>query len=142
MALAIALAGLVLTLIGIILAMYFGVIGTRASKRQERQDREDHDWQVKHETVTLQLTRINAHLMVQYPDKVSRMINPDLFPDPQFRQLIEHYVVERNGAIFTPRRPTALELRSPTLRDTVTKVAAALDELRRDKPSVAYHFNG
>jgi hypothetical protein len=48
MAVFVALGGLVLTLIGVIAGMYFGVIGTRASKRQERLDREDYDWQVKH----------------------------------------------------------------------------------------------
>jgi hypothetical protein len=142
MAVFLALGGLVLTLIGVIAAMYFGVIGTRASKRQERQDREDYEWQVKHEAVALTLSRISPHQMARYPDNVTRIIYTDLFRDPKFRQSIEHYIVERSFAVFTPRSPTPHELRSPVLRDTVTKVAAALDELRRDKPSVANHFNG
>jgi hypothetical protein len=144
MTVVVALGGLVLTLIGVIAAMYFGVIGTKASKRQERQDREDYDWQLKHETVALQLSRINPNFNVLYPDKSTRMIYTDLFPDPKFRQSIENYIVEvdRTHTIFTPRKPTPHELRSPALRDTVTKTAAALDALRRDNPTVAYHFNG
>jgi hypothetical protein len=135
------LIGLVLTLIGVIAAMYFGVIGTKASKRQERQDQEEYEWQVKHEEVSLQLSRINAYLQVQYPDKTVRMLYTDLFPDPAFRRSIETYIVERNMAIFSPRRPTPHELRSPDLRDTVTRVAAVLYGLQRDSPTVAYHFN-
>jgi hypothetical protein len=143
MTVVIALVTVVLTLIGVIVAMYFGVIGTRASKRQEKQDREDYEWQVKHETVALQLSRINPLYQVQYPDKVVRNIYLDLFPDLKFRRAIEYYIVEPNasGTAFTPRKPAPHELRSPALRETVTKVAAALDDLRRDNPSVAHHLN-
>jgi hypothetical protein len=143
MAVFVALGGLVLTLIGVIAAMYFGVIGTRASKRQERQDREDYEWQVKHEAVALALSRINPLYQVQYPDKVVRNIYLDLFPDLEFRRAIEYYIIEPNasGTVFTPRKPAPHELRSSALRDTVTKVAAVLDELQRDNPSVAHHLN-
>jgi hypothetical protein len=74
MAAIIAVAGVLLTLFGVIIAMYFGVIGTRASNRQEKQDREDHEWQLKHEAVALQLSRINPNLSVLYPDKSMRVI--------------------------------------------------------------------
>jgi hypothetical protein len=143
MAVFVALDGMVLTLIGVIAAMYFGVIGTRASKRQERQDREDYEWQGKHEAVALALSRINPLYQVQYPDKVVRNIYLDLFPDLKFRRAIEYYIVELNasGTAFAPRKPAPHELRSPALRETVTKVATLVDELRRDKPSVAQHLN-
>jgi hypothetical protein len=143
MALLIGLIGLVLTLIGVIAGMYFGVIGTRRSKRQEKQDDEDYEWQLKHEAVALQLSRINPHLQVQYPDNSIRMIYTDLFPDPRFRQAIEHYIVaaDRSYTIFRPRKPTPHELRSPALRETVKKTAAVLDACRRDNPKVAHHFN-
>lgn len=142
MTLVIGLLGLVLALIGIIVAMYFGIIETRVSKRQEKQDREDHEWQLKHEAVALQLSRINPHLHVQYPDNSIRMIYTDLFPDPRFRQAIEHYIIEadRSYTIFRPRKPAPYELRSPALRDTVTKTAAVLDACRKNNPKVAYHF--
>jgi hypothetical protein len=80
MTVVIALIGLVLTLIGVIAGMYFGVIGTRASSRQEAQDRDDYEWQLKHETIALQISRINAHLPVQYPDNSTRPIHMDVFP--------------------------------------------------------------
>ena len=144
MAFAIGLISLVLTLIGVIVAMYFGFIGTRASNRQERQDLDDYEWQLKHEAVALQLSRINPHLQVQYPDNSVRIIYTDLFPDPMFRRAIEHYIVEadRSYTTFKPRKPTPNELRSPALQDTVTKTAAVLDALRGDNPKVAYHFKG
>jgi len=65
--------------------MYYGHIGTKASKHQERRECDDHEWQVRHEGVALQLSKINAHLMVQYPDGFTRMICTDLFPDPKLR---------------------------------------------------------
>jgi hypothetical protein len=144
MAVVIGLIGLVLALVGVTVAMYFGVIETRVSKRQEKRDREDFDWQLKHETVALQISRINPHLLVQYPDNSTRPIYIDVFPDPQFRQAIEHYIVDTDPGrtIFRPRKPAPHELRSPALRDTVAKTAAVLDALRRDNPKVSYHFNG
>ncbi len=38
-----AVVGLVLTLIGVIAGMYLGVMGSRASNRQEKQDREEFE---------------------------------------------------------------------------------------------------
>jgi hypothetical protein len=141
--LVIALLSLVLTFAGVIVAMYFGVIGTRASKHQEKQDREDQEWQMKHETVALQLSRINPFLNSLFPESLGHKVYTDLFPDPKFQRLIENYIVEadRTYTVLTPRKPTPHELRSPALRDTVTKVAAALDKFRRDNPEVAQLFD-
>ena len=140
----IALLTLVATLIGIVVAMYYGWIGTRASKRQEKQDREDHEWQLKHEAVALQLSRINPYFNSLYPDSLGYKVFTGLFPDPKFQRLIENYIVEadRDRMVLTPRKPTPHELRSPALRDTVTKVAVALDDLRRNNPAVAHLFDG
>jgi hypothetical protein len=64
MVLVTGLIGLVLTLIGVIARMHFGVIGTKASKRREKQDREDYEWKLKHYAVALQLSRISPNLQV------------------------------------------------------------------------------
>ena len=145
MAVVIGFVGLVLTLIGIIAGMYFGVIGTKVSKRQEQRDREDHEWQLKHEAIAVQLAKIHLTMQVQRRgDNYTIMIYPTLFPDPQLRQEIETYIIEvvDNRTRFAPRRPTPHELRSPALRRTVDKVTEVLDACKRDDPSVAYHFRG
>jgi hypothetical protein len=141
----IGLVGLVLTLASLLVAMYFGVIGTKTSNRQEQQDRQDHDWQLKHEAVAVQLARINLTLQVRDPahDHII-MLYPTLFPSPQLRQEIEIYIIEivDNRTRFAPRRPTPHELRSPTLRRVVDQVTEALDACKRDAPALAYHFTG
>jgi hypothetical protein len=145
MAVVIGFVGLVLTLIGVIAGMYFGVIGTKASKRQEQQDREDHEWQLKHEAVAVQLARIHSTMQVRRRgDNYNIMIYSTLFPELQLRQEIETYIIEivDNRTRFAPRRPTQHELRSPALRRTVDKVTGVLDACKRDDPSVAYHFRG
>jgi hypothetical protein len=138
----IGLVGVVLTLVGVIAAMYFGFIGTRASKHQEQQDREDREWQLKHEAVARQMSKINPHLTVQTHGNTLCTIYTDLFPDAQFRRDIEFYIVEADRAytVFQPRRPTLVELRSPALRQTVDKVATVINALPKDKPQLAYHF--
>ncbi len=64
--------------------LYYGWIGTRISKRAEKQDREDHEWQLKHEGVAVQLARIHLTTQVQRRgDNYLIMLYPTLFPDPQ-----------------------------------------------------------
>jgi hypothetical protein len=140
--LVIGLVGIVVALLGVVVAMYFGRIGTRASKHQEQQDREDREWQLKHETVARQMSRINPHLRVQLHGNTLCTVYADLFPGSQFQRDIEFCIVEADPAytVFKPRRPTLLELRSPALRETVAKVAAIINALPTDNPQLAHHF--
>jgi hypothetical protein len=136
-------ASLLVAIIAVGVAIKQTIIAKTLAAKQDEQNREVHDWQLKHEAVAVQLSRINPHLQVQFPDHSTRMIYISLFPDEVFRRAIEHYIVEpdKTYTIFRPRKPTPLELRSPTLRETVTKVAAVLDACRKENPHVAKHFS-
>ncbi|MBZ5699674.1 MAG: hypothetical protein LAN18_14140 [Acidobacteriia bacterium] len=79
--LVIALATLAVGFFGVAVAMYFGVIDTRASKRQERQDREDHEWQLKHEAVAL-------HVAEYDPATVSLETGQFEMPPPTKLQMV------------------------------------------------------
>ena len=141
----IALASLALTLAGVVAAMYFGTIGTRASKRQERQERADHDWQLKHEKVAVQIARINPRLIVAVPGTQHQVIlYQNIFKSPELRERIETYIVQLvdSRTRFAVRKPTQHELRSPTLRQTVTEVAASLDTFVRENPGMGHHLRG
>jgi hypothetical protein len=134
----------VASLIVALIAVGFAVKQTNIAKAmQDKQDEEQKevcDWQLRHEAVAIQLSRINPLLRVRYPDDVTRVIYTNLFPDPALQQAIENYIVHWDG--FTPRKPSPHELRSPALRDAVTKVEAILDRCRKENPTVAYHFTG
>ncbi len=108
--------------------------------KQNEQEREVNEWQLKHESVAIQLVKITPQVTVQEPGHNSVMVlYAAIFPDPKFRQAIEHYIVQLDNTrtIFQPRRPTELDLRSPALRQTVTKAAEMLDAFRRDHPHIA-----
>jgi hypothetical protein len=139
----IGLVGLVLALGSLLACMYFGVIGTRSSKRQEQRDREDREWQLKHEAVAIQVARINMTLQVRDPKENRNIVlYPTLFPDPQLRQRIETYIIELVDVRtrFAPRKPTQHELSSPALRKTVNEVTEILAACMRDNPGIAHHF--
>lgn len=140
--LTLTIAALVATAIGAWYAFrQVAIVNERAAK-QDQQEREIIEWQRKHESVALQLARINGLLQVQYPDKVNRYLYMTVFPDQQLRKAIELYIIQTNeiGAVFTPRKPSELELQSVALRDTVTQTTAILEQLRIDNPTVACHF--
>jgi hypothetical protein len=139
----IGLAGLALALVGVVIAMYVGWIDTRASKRRDQQDKDDRDWQLKHEAAALRISRINRTLRAQPPGFANPvMVYPTVFPDPQLRERIERYVVELvdSETRFAPRRPMEHELRSPALRSTVDEVTTILDTCKRENPKLAYYF--
>ncbi len=143
MGVVIALVGVVLTLIGVLVAMYHGFLGTRISKKLEKQSREDHDWQLKHESVAVQLVKITPQVAVPEPGHNSFvMLYPMIFPEAKFREAIETYIVELDSkrSTFMPRSPRPDELRSPRLRETVEKAAAILDAFRKANPDIAARY--
>jgi hypothetical protein len=117
-------------------------LAKKLAAKQDEQEKEINAWLLKHEDVAVQLSRIYPHSQVVYPDNTTRIIYTDLFPDATLRKAIQNYIVllDHTMTVFTPRKPTELELRSPALRETVTKVADILDALRRDNPQVVSHF--
>jgi Na+-transporting NADH:ubiquinone oxidoreductase subunit NqrC len=107
--------------------------------KQEDQEREVNQWQMKHESVALRLANINPGLTVRLPAGHDITLYPTIFPDVEFRKMIERYIVhvERSGTMFVPRSPTELELRSPALRETVTKTTEILDAFCKKNPDLA-----
>jgi hypothetical protein len=130
-------------------ALYYAYRQTKIANdlksRQEEHDREVRDWQLKHESVAVRLSRINQSLMVSASNGTGLIsLYPSLFGDPQLRRDIETYIIEITDyrTTFTPRRPTPHELRSPKLRETVDKVAAILENCRANEPALYKHFEG
>jgi hypothetical protein len=120
-------------------------IANSLKSRQEKHDREVRDWQLKHESVAVRLSRINQSLMVSTSNGTGLItLYPSLFGDPQLRRDIETYIIEvtDNRTTFTPRRPTPHELQSPKLRETVDKVAAILENCKMNEPALYRHFEG
>jgi hypothetical protein len=78
----------VASLIVALIAVGFAVKQTNIAKAmQDKQDEEQKevcDWQLRHEAVAIQLSRINPLLRVRYPDDVTRVIYTNLFPDPPY----------------------------------------------------------
>jgi hypothetical protein len=112
---------------------------------QDEQEREVHDWQLKHEAIAVRLSRVGPHMMVPSGNANSfTMVYTIVFNDPQFRQKIETYIVEYadNRTRFIPRKPTPHELRSPALRETVTTATEILDGCQRDHPEFYRYFQG
>ena len=117
-------------------------IAEELAAKQNEQEREVRDWQVRHETVAIQLSRISPHQMMGVPPGTMTMVYTTVFPDRQLRLDIETYVVELvdSRTRFTPRHPSPHELRSPALRETVKTVERILDECRRDRLEVFRFF--
>lgn len=118
-------------------------IANALKSHQEEHDREVRDWQLKHESVAIRLSRINQSLRVSTSNGTGLItLYPSLFGDSQFRRTIETYIIEitGNGTTFTPRRPTPHELQSPNLRETVDKVADILESCRLNEPALYRHF--
>jgi len=117
-------------------------IGRKMKARLEDQEREVTDWFVKHETLAIQLVKINPNLTIVRPDGSAMCIYPTIFPEPNFREKLERYVVEkdRSGSVFSPRSPTELELRSPVLRETVTKANEILDAFAKQHPGIVEYY--
>jgi hypothetical protein len=139
-----------LTIASVILAggaLYYAqrqtAIANALKAHQDEQEREVHDWQLKHEAVATKLARVGPHMMVPMPNANSiTAVYPTVFTDPQFRQRVETYIIEyaENRTRFIPRRPTELELRSPALRETVTKATEILDRCQQDNPGFYRYF--
>jgi len=107
--------------------------------KQEDQEREVNQWQMKHESVALRLANINPGLTVRAPAGHDVTLYPTIFPDVEFRKMIERYIVhmDETRTVFTPRSPTELELRGPALRETVTKTTEILDAFCKKNPDLA-----
>jgi hypothetical protein len=131
------------SLIVMVIATGYAVKQTSIAKaiqaQQDEEQREVRDWQVRHEVVAIQLSKINPHFAIRYPDDSTRIIYTQLFPDPVFRRAIELYIVEvdRTLTVFTPRKPTPHELRSPALRETVKTVEVKLAHFCEENPTIA-----
>src|ERR1700730_6850314 len=82
------------------IAAGYAVKQTKIAKAmQEKHDDEQtevRDWQVRHEVVAIQLTKINPLLQMRYADGTTRVVYIDLLPDPALQQVIETYIVEPN----------------------------------------------
>ena len=108
--------------------------------KQNEQEQEVNEWLGKHESVALRLAKINPGITVVEPGHNSHMtLYPTIFPDAKFREMVERYIVhvEKAGTVFAPRSPTELELRSPALRQTVTKASELLDAFCKEHPDIA-----
>ena len=115
-------------------------IAQEATKKLEDQEREVTDWFVKHENLALQLSRVGTDLQIRRPDGTVMHIYPTIFSEVTFREKLERYVVHRNGGVLTPRSPTELQLRSPALRETVTKANEILDAFDKKNPGIVGYY--
>jgi hypothetical protein len=139
-----------LTIASVILtgaALYYAYrqtsIANALKAHQDEQEHEVHAWQLKHEAVAVQLARVGPHMMVPVGNaNAFASAYATVFNDPQFRQRVETYIVEyaENRTRFIPRTPSPHELRSPALRETVTKATEILDMCRRDNPGFYRYF--
>ncbi len=118
-------------------------IANALKAHQEEQDREVYEWQLKHEGVAVQISRINPGFMAAVPNTSNSFTNVygAVFSDPRLRQKIETYLVEATANRFTPRKPTPHELRSPALRETVKLATEAIEVCRKENPAFARLFD-
>ena len=129
-----------------ILALYYAwrqtQLADRLAKKQEEQQREIYDWQVRHERVARIISKRPPHAMYAAPGGL-RCLYPAVFSAPDLRNDIERYVVEyanNNRSLFVPRTPDELQLRSPSLRETVEKAERALQECKKNDPELYAHY--
>ena len=115
-------------------------IAQKMKSKLEDQEREVTNWFVEHETLALQLSKISADMHIRRPDGSDMHVYPTIFSEVKFREKLERYVVHRNGSVMTPRSPTELELRSPALRETVTKANEILDAFDKKNPGVVGYY--
>lgn len=137
------IASLVVAVIAVAVAMKQTKIAREAQHRQDEDQREVRDWQLKHETIAVRLARIHLTFMVPAKGANSFMaLYPAVYTEPELRSRIETYVIEivDNRRRFAPRTPTPHELRSPALRRTVDEATAILEAFLRDNPELARFF--
>jgi hypothetical protein len=148
--LTLTIASFVVAIVAVLIAVKQTKIATTQTNlarelalKQEDQEREIDEWQRKHETIAIQIARINPNDLIKDPNQNSHTaIYPFLFADPRLRQAIETYIVQLtdNRSRLIPRKPTPHELRSPALRETVTNAAILLDVSRKSYPTIAKYF--
>jgi hypothetical protein len=152
---------LLLSVIPILIALYALQISLRAEKYsheqvqlmqeqnkdiQERknQDAIDADWAIRYEKVVNQLRKINPHVQVQEPGVTgTTMMYTTIFPDHRFRADLQTYIVplDSSGTVFLPRSPRPDELRSPKMREIITKAEQLLGEFRKNHPAAARNLD-
>jgi hypothetical protein len=115
-------------------------IAQGATKKLDDQQREVTDWFVKHETLAIQLSKVSEDTYIKRPDGTIMHIYRTVFPDARFREKLERYVVHKDGSVMTPRSPTELELRSPALRETITKANEILDAFDKQNPGIVGYY--
>jgi hypothetical protein len=128
------IASLVVAVIAALYAVKQTNIAKAMQHKQDDEQKEVRDWQVRHEVVAIKLSKINPY----FHDN----IYTKLFPDSAFRRAVELYIVEvdRTLTVFTPRKPAPHELRSPALRETVKTVEARLAHFCDENPTIADIF--
>jgi hypothetical protein len=136
------IASLVVAVIAVAVAVKQTNIARAVQRRQEDDQREIRDWQLKHEAVAVQLAKIHLTFMVPARGGGFMALYPAVFPEPELRNRIETYIVEivDNRTRFAARTPTAHELHSPTLRRTVDDATAILERFKGDNPELAQFF--
>jgi hypothetical protein len=106
----------------------------------------ESNWEARLHKLALLLSRIGPKDASNDPTWAQKpSYDPSLpayeivFPDPQFRTLLERFVVQadRKRAKFSPRAPRLAELRDPILRDTVAKAERVLAEFAQEHPAIA-----
>jgi hypothetical protein len=134
------LLGVIAALGSVLVAMYYGHIGTKASKHQQQQESEGRAWQERHEKVALRLAHMNPRgLAAIQPNGPIQNPFGIAFPDPQLRTYILTYIVEDKGGnnFCIARTPDPHQLRSGILRQTVETVERRLEEIDANHPELA-----
>ncbi len=115
-------------------------------RTQETHDKEELDWSERFERLANQLVRLNPGLTIQPPGVTHQVtLYPSVFPDPQFREALQTYIVLLNSSRtqFSQRNPRPDELRRANLRDTIKKAEECMARFQKENPGIDLnHYMG
>ena len=140
----VALLSLVAGALGVLYGRTQARIASDLKAKHDEGEREVNEWLAKFERVASQLVRLGSpNVMAPSPNASSMFaVYPDIFPDVQFWQSLENYVVELadSRTRFVQRKPSPHELRSQNLRVILKKAEEFLDAYWKNRPEIAKRY--
>ena len=116
-----------------------------ASSERERiaQKQDDELWTAKFESAATQVVKVGPSLMVRSPKGDSDMPLYNLiFPEINTRMRIQSFLVHPDWRLmsFSMQLPSAVRLRSPTVRRVVDEALGCIDVFRKKYPELATKY--
>ena len=112
---------------------------------RKKQAEEDDHWAQRFDRLQSRLLRINQRLQVQVNNSGGLIsLYMTMFADQELRLRVESTIVSSDAQhnMLFARRPSQLELRSSSMRDTIQRAEEAMDDIIKQFPAAGYHLLG